>query len=562
MIAELKNDLLLFYRSIRKLKFNKINFLLIVVTMIVSNMLNLINPLLFGNIINGIISKSIDDIKLNMILMCLTFFLSVITNYINSRMIIKVSTTLEMDMKKDIFNSILMSKYSDFNKVDKGKLINNIESDSSVFSDLLSNNMNIVINSINLVTSFCIMTYISPILTLVLILTLPITGIIYMISGNKIKSREVKYRDAYDSFFSFLNETIYGLKFLKLFNSEKGRSNDFTNIIDYIYSIQISKFDIQQISGILINIVSFLANTLSLILGIFLIFEGKLSLGMLTAFNNYSEVFKNSSLSFTRLNSIIQEMSVSITRVNEVLSYKYQNEPKVDTNKKLLDSIQKVEIKDLSYSTSDNIEILKNINTEFRKNNIYLLRGSSGSGKTTILNIISNFIDTYTGEVLINDVPISDIDKKLFRTRVSYITQDNFLFSLSILENISLYRNIPITKIIEVCKNLNIHDTIMSLPNQYETIINKNGTDLSGGEKQRLCIARAMVDNPDIYLFDEITSSVDQNNTNEILRIIEKIASNSIVILTSHEELKFKIPIIEYSLIEKKLEIKERKVNL
>ncbi|HGM1125541.1 TPA: ATP-binding cassette domain-containing protein, partial [Clostridioides difficile] len=192
-----------------------------------------------------------------------------------------------------------------------------------------------------------------------------------------------------------------------------------------------------------------------------------------------------------------------------------------------------------------------------KKNNIYLLKGISGSGKTTLLNIISNFIDTYTGEVLINEIPIINIDKKFLRNRVNYITQDNFLFSLSIKENISLYRDIPISKIINVCKQLNIHDTIMSLPNQYETIINKNGTDLSGGEKQRLCIARAMVTNPDVYLFDEVTSSIDSNNTNEILKIIEDISRNSIIVLTSHENLKFSIPIIEYHLLDQNLKIKE-----
>lgn len=556
MIEELKNDLLLFYKSIRSLNLSKIKLLTIFITMVVSNIISLTNPLLFGKIINGIISKSIYDIKLNMILMCLMFCISIALDYINNIMIIKVSTDLEIEMKENIFNSILKSTYSDFIKVDKGRFINNIENDSSVFSNLLSNNISIVINTMSMVISFCIMLYISPLLTLILILTLPITGIIYMISGNKIKSKEIEYRDIYDSFFSFLNETIYGLKFLKLFNAEKGRCDTFKNIINYLYSIEIKKFNIQQISGIIVNLISFVANFLSLIIGIYLIFNGKLSLGMLTAFNNYAETFKSSSLSFAKLNSIIQEMSVSLIRVNEVLKDKKQDESKSNIYIKLDNSIQKIQIKNLSYSTLDNLEILKNINVEFKKNNIYILKGRSGSGKTTLLNIVSDFIETYTGEILIDDVSIMNIDKKFLRNKINYITQDNFIFSLSIKENITLYRDIPISKIIDVCKQLNIHDTIMSLPNQYETIINKEGTDLSGGERQRLCIARSMVTNPDVYLFDEITSSIDKNNTNEILKIIENISRNSIVILTSHEDLKFSIPIVEYHLLDKNLKMK------
>ncbi|HGM1125549.1 TPA: ABC transporter transmembrane domain-containing protein, partial [Clostridioides difficile] len=365
MIKELKNDFFLFFKSIRALKFNKIKLLIIFIIMVISNILSLVNPLLFGKIINGIINKSIYDVKLNMILMCLIFFISIALNYINNKMVIKISTNLEMELKESIFNSILKTKYSDFSKVDKGKFINNIENDSSVFSNLLSNNISILINSISMVISFCIMLYISPTLTLVLILTLPLIGLIYMISGSKIKSKELEYRDIYDYFFSFLNETIYGLKFLKLFNAEKGRINIFKNLINHIYSIQIKKFDIQQISEIIVNIVSFIANMLSLIIGIYLIFQGKLSLGMLTAFNNYSEIFKNSSLSFAEFNSIMQEMSVSLTRINEVLEYKKHDKSKSNLYQELDHSIQRIQIKNLSYSTLDNVGILKNVNIEF-----------------------------------------------------------------------------------------------------------------------------------------------------------------------------------------------------
>ncbi|MDK2587349.1 ABC transporter ATP-binding protein [Romboutsia sedimentorum] len=551
MIDDLKKDLLLFYKSMRELNFNKIKLSIIFITMIASNILGLINPLLFGKIINGIVNKSMDSIKINLLLMCLVLFISIILNYINNIMLIKFTTDLDVNMKVNVFNSILKIPYSDFLKIDKGKLINNIEDDSTVFSNLLSNNISVVINTISMVISFFIMLYISPILTLILVLTLPITAIIYMISGNKIKLKEIEYRNNHDSFLSFLNETIYGWKFLKLFNAEKERCNIFKKTVNYLYSIKINEFKIQLWSGISINIVSFLANTLNILISVYLIFNGKLSLGMLTAFNSYAETFKSSSLSFTQLNSIIQETAVSLTRINEVLNYKKKSESKNSLCQNLDNSIQRIEIKDLSYSTLDNIEILKNINLEFKKSNIYIIKGESGSGKTTLLNILGKFLDIYTGDILINDFYLRNIDRKSLRNRVNYITQDNFLFSLSIKENITLYRDIPFESIENICKRLNIHDTIMSLPNEYETIINKNGNDLSGGEKQRLCIARSIVSKPDVYLFDEITSAIDKNNIEEILKIIEEISKDSIVLLTSHEDLKFSIPVIEYHLRDK-----------
>lgn len=134
--------------------------------------------------------------------------------------------------------------------------------------------------------------------------------------------------------------------------------------------------------------------------------------------------------------------------------------------------------------------------------------------------------------------------------------QDNFLFSLSIKDNISLYREIEFNDIVNACKKLKIHDIIMTLPNKYDTILNKNGTDLSGGQKQRICIARSIVSKPDIYLFDEITSAVDKNNVEEILKIIEDLTQNAIVILTSHDDLNFSIPLVEYYSSNKKFKSK------
>ena len=553
MIKELKNDLVLFFKSMRLLNISRIKLFIVFITMIGYNILNLITPLLFGKIVNGIINKSIIDIKINMMLMILTFFISIIINYINNIITIHITSDIEIKMKEKVFNSILKIRYLDFLKEDKGKFINNIEYDSTVFSELLSNNINIFMSFINIFISLFIMLYISPLLTVILILILPIIGLIYIISGRNIKNKEIIYREKNDKFFTFLNETIYGFKFIKLFNAEKKRNVFFKSMVNNLYSLAINKFNIQICSGILINIVSFFANIFSIIVGIYLIFSGKLSLGMLTAFNNYAEIFKNSSLSFAQLNSTIQEISISLKRVNKVLEYKNHDDLKTDFCKTLNNKIQTLEIKNLSYSVSDDIEILDRITVKFKTNNIYILKGKSGSGKTTLLNIICNFIDTYTGDVLINGENIRFIETEVFRNKLSYITQDNFLFSLSIKENIALYRDIPFSKIVNICKKLNIHNTIMSLPNKYETVINENGTDLSGGEKQRLCIARAIVGNPDIYLFDEITSAIDNSNKYEILKIIEEISKNSIVILTSHEDLKFSVPVIEYNLIDKKL---------
>lgn len=556
MIRNLKNDISLFFQTLRELKLNKFKLFIIFITLIFSNILSFINPLLFGKIINGIMEKSVNSIKLNLFLMCFFFLVSIILNYTNQIMLFKFTSNLEIEMKENIFNSILKIPYSNFIKIDKGKLINTIEDDSTVFSNLISNNLTIITSGLSLIISLLLMLYISPILTLLYILTLPITSVIYIISGNKIKTNEIKSTNTHDFFISFLNESMYGWKVLKSFNAPNKRVSNFKDIINYLYSLEITKFKIQVSSSILVNILSFLVNILNIMLAAYLIFNGKLSLGMFTAFNDYSQTFKNSSLSFTQLNSIIQETSVSIKRFNDILKYKKNSKLNNVSTHNIDVPINTVEIRNLSYSTPDNNELFKNTNLKFKKNNIYIIKGASGSGKTTLFNILGKFIDEYLGEVFINDINLRDINEHSLRNKLNYIMQDNFLFSLSIKDNISLYREIEFNDIVNACKKLKIHDIIMTLPNKYDTILNKNGTDLSGGQKQRICIARSIVSKPDIYLFDEITSAVDKNNVEEILKIIEDLAQNAIVILTSHDDLNFSIPVVEYYLSNKKFKSK------
>ncbi|MGL5714073.1 MAG: ABC transporter transmembrane domain-containing protein [Paraclostridium sp.] len=547
-MLNVKKDFLLFFSNIKNLDIKKSKLIFIFSTMIFSNCIQLINPLLFGKIIDGVVEKSIPMIKINIIYMILFFLLSMIISYVNSILLLNVTTKLEINAKEKVFKSILEMPYSNFLNINKGTLINNIEEDSSVFSNLFSTNIDLIIDIINMIISFFLMLYVSPHLTIILLITFPIIGCIYLFTGNKIKLKETEYKNNNDSYICFLNETMYGWKYLKLFNAESKRNNIFKSVINKLCSIQISKVLIQIKAGISINSVTFIANTINIIIGIYFIFKGTFTLGMLTAFNSYAETFKSSSLSIAQLSSIIQETCVSLFRVENILSYsKHENSEDIKyTN--LDEKISNIKIDNLSYENLEGNKIFENFNMTFEKNNIYVIKGESGSGKTTLFNIISKFINTYTGKILLNEVSLSNISTKDIRSKISYVTQDNFLYSESIYDNVALYRNIPICDVMRVCKSLNIHDTIMSLPNQYDTIIHENGTDLSGGERQRICIARSIVDNPDVYLFDEITSAIDEKNTSELLNIIEDISMDSIVILTSHENLKFSVPIVEYHL--------------
>lgn len=550
MFKSLKKDILLFYKSIKNVKVNKLKLITILILMFMTNLILLLNPIIFGNIINAIIKKSIGSIKLNILYMFLIFAITNILNYITNLMITKLTYDLEIRMKENTFLSIFKMPYSDFKKIDKGMLINNIESDATVFSNLLNSNISIIMDFVSMIISFSFMLYISPILTVLLLFTFPINVAVFVFSGNKLKNKEEKYRENYDNYFTFLYESIQGWEVLELFKGNRGRFKLFKDFLQSLYSTEFTKFKIGNYSKITTDCISFLVNVLNILLAIRLIFAGTLSLGMFTAFNNYSENFKSILMTFAKLNSTIQESTVAISRVNKTLKY---GEEKEVRHKCSLDRIKSIVINNLSYSNIADINILDNISLNFEYNNLYLIKGKSGSGKTTLFNILSGLTEDYNGDIFINDTNIKSIGKKFLRKKIAYISQSNYIFTSSIKENIDLYSDISFDRVKDICEKLNIHDTIMSLHDKYDTVINKDGNDLSGGERQRICIARALVREPDIYLLDEITSSIDDKNSTEIVKAIEEVSKTSIVIMTSHHELEFSIPIKEIRLENKKL---------
>lgn len=545
MINTIMQDFKTLYSIIKDLNINKFKFFLVLINTVILNILNLVSPFIFGEILNNIIDKDIQSIKVNLVSLAIIFIITSILNLLNSLMLFKQAYDLENNIKYKIFNSVFQTSYFKFLNLNKSKIINNIEKDSAIFSNLISNNINIIMGVINMLLSVSVMFFISPLLTIIMLITFPINSIIFAIFGKKIKNIEHKYKDEYDNFLLFLNESIYGWKYLKLFNCENKRKNYFKKILNDIYKLQLHIFKKELSSELIINTISFFTSTLNIIVAIYLIFEGKLTIGMFTAFNSYGEIFKNTSLMFARLNSTIQQMSISLNRISDILDFSNVIQ---EDGIELIDEINKINIKNLSYSNNDNVSILNNINMSFEKNNIYIIRGESGSGKTTLLNMLCKFVETYDGDIIVDDKNLKDINHDSLRLNLSYITQENYIFSMSIKDNIDLYRNTDINIIKDICKSLNIHDTIMSLSNDYNTIINVDGIDLSGGERQRICIARAIISKPSMYVFDEITSAIDKKNCLEIVDIIQKISQNAIVVLVSHDKLNFSIPVVEYTL--------------
>jgi ATP-binding cassette subfamily B protein len=529
-----KKDFELLRKNVYYIKIHKFKLILSFICIISNLCLSLIQPIVWGKIVLVLFNKESDALFKLLILLSILYLSEILFSYIQRYIIDKLTNDIVFDIKNSLFKKILDLPIKAFDEIQVGEFISRIHRDANVIANMITNQLlRVIVDIIKLIILIFIIFKISLPLSLVLIIAYPLCAYIFIKFGKVIRRYNKLLANNNDIYFSNIQQTIICIRDVLSLGIRENRYLSFMGIAKKIKNIEYKIKLSNNISQVLSTIVIKFANILVIALGAYYIFNNELELDMFIAFNSYSTHFLTAISSITMFNTILQQIMVSIERVSELknnLNYPTQNYG----NKNIKKIHGVVEFKNVFFKYKDN-NIISDISFKITNNKLIALVGYNGSGKTTIFNLLLRFYDPIKGMIMIDGINIEEYDEETLRNVITIVHQAPNLFHMSIKDNFKLVRaEVSDEEIVDVCKKVSIHQFIDNLPDKYDTIIGENGVNLSGGQKQKIAIARALIKKSKIILFDEVTSSLDNEAQDNINNIIKELSMDHTIIIIAH----------------------------
>lgn len=442
-------------------------------------------------------------------------------------------------LKKDIYEKAQHLPMSFYDKTSTGSVINRVNSDTSVLQGfVLKISQEAVVQFFMLFGILAIMLALDWKLTLFSLVPIPFVVIVGKRFGKLISPKYKRIWRRGAAISSILADTIPGIRVVKAFTNEKSTVSKFGAYCDEWMS---EDKQVAKVAGYFPAIMTFLVTLGSVIIwfsgGSMIINngdgEGGLTVGLLVSFISYASMFYTPVNFFANLNDAYQNTLASAEKVLDILDA----EPEHDFGKgKIPERMDgKIEFKNVNFSFDRSKKILSNINLVIEPGDIVGIVGTTGSGKSTLINLLMRYYDEYDGQILIDGNNIRDIDMQYFRSQIGFVQQEPLMFKDTIFNNIAYGNpNVHVEQVLHAADIANAHGFICRLPDAYDTILGERGVGLSGGEKQRVSIARAIMKNPSILVFDEATAAVDSETEQLIQSAIERLIRGRTTLMIAH----------------------------
>lgn len=455
--------------------------------------------------------------------------------YVGNYFMANVGLKVVHNLREDLISSLLYQPMSLFDQASKGEIVNRIIFTTNQITGAATNALKILVKEgFLLIGLFVYLMYLSWKLTLVILVIAPLIGIIVSIAGKRLRRVAKKIQDVMGIVTQVSNEIASGAREIKSFNNESGEEERFKKANDENLKQNLKMESTGNITTPLIQVFVAFALAAMSYLALTNLSELNLPSESFVAFFTAAGLMARPIRQLSSLNAVIQR---GLAAAEDIFSAIDNAPEKYNEGLDINNTLQgEVEIENVSFSYShDSDPVLKNISITAKKGETIALVGKSGSGKSTIVNLLNRFYDDYEGRIRIDGYDIKKIKLTDLRNSISYVSQDPTLFNDTVKNNIAYgLDEVTDSAVFQAAREANAYEFIMNLPEGFNTIIGDKGTTLSGGEKQRVAIARALLKKSSILIFDEATSALDNESEKEIQAAIEKASLNKTTFIIAH----------------------------
>ncbi|WP_315068167.1 ABC transporter ATP-binding protein [uncultured Clostridium sp.] len=517
---------------------HKISYFVGVIFMLLTSYIQTLFPRVLGNTIDilKVNNFNVNAIYMNIFYMMLIAFGTFITTYIWRNFIIANARNMECHLREKLFEHFQKLSPEFYNRRKTGDLIayaiNDINAVRMTFGPAIARSVNGIV--ICVISIYSMTKAINWKVTMLSLIPVPLIILIMINVGKIVRKRFRKVQENFASISDRVQENINGIRVIKAYVQEDEEVEKFEELNMEMAKSNLDMVRISSYLAPLIEICFTISFVLNLIVGGNMVLSGEISLGGFIAFNGYLTMIMAPIISIGSIITVIQRGMASLNRLNEI----FNSDIEIKENEKCVKSKidGDIEIKNLTFSYPGSKEaVLRNINIVIPKGHTIGIIGKTGSGKSTLVNLLLRMYNVSKGKITLNEIDINDYELKSLRDSFGFVPQDNFLFNDSISDNIKFFKEIyQNEEVVDAAKNSCIFESIMNFPKEFSTLIGERGVNISGGQKQRISISRALVKDPEILILDDALSAVDTITETQILKNLKKLRKNKTSIIIAH----------------------------
>lgn len=504
---------------------------------VTSTSLSLIPPMLTKSLVDDILpNRNAEKLTYVAIGLVALHIMTHLIGAVRGTVLRKAGDRIILNLRNDVFEKAQYLPMRFYDKTSTGAVINRISGDSNtLLGFMLRITQEVVVEFFKMIGIIVVMLIMNPRLTLLSLIPVPLVVIGARIFGKKIRPFYLRIWRRWTAVASVLTDTIPGIRVVKSFTNEEGAAKRFKKENQEWYNTDASAAAILNAFPAIVNTLISIGSVMIWVFGGRMVINGSAELtpGLLVSFISYASMFYGPVNFFANLYDSYQSALASSERILDILDA----EPEHDFGKgHVLPGIKgKIEFKNVSFSFDRTKKTLKNINLTINPGDIVGIVGTTGSGKSTLINLFMRYYDHYDGEIYVDGVNIKDIDMQYYRGQIGFVQQEPLMFHDTIFNNIAYgIENCPVERVLQAADVANAHEFIVRQPDGYDAVLGERGVGLSGGERQRVSIARAVLKNPSILVFEEATASVDSETEHLIQEAIERLISGRTTIMIAH----------------------------